>query len=681
MSGIAGIARAREHEVAAETLLRMAASLQHRGPDGYGVFIDRSAGLAHVRLATLAGGGVPQPMIGARGRLVVVHDGAVYNHAQLRRELQALGHRFDTQSDTEVLVRAFEQWGEAMLQRLDGPFAFAVYDRLHRAVFMARDRFGARPLFMARAGDALIFASEAKALLASGEVHATPDLSGLDEAFTLLGARAPRTPFTGVAQLEPGSYALWRDGRLRTTRYHDLSFAESELEPIGALATLGTLLQESVEQVAIAYGGVGVDANGSFENGIIHALASRSAPTVAPFRITADGVQGMLSADEPQDCDAPSVLRIGLHDIASAFRRAVWHAETPLLRTEPAVKYLLAAHAREYGTRVLLSGDGAAEAFLGNDLFKETAIRLFCLRQPLSRARPMLLDRVYPCMPSRGRAGEFWHRWLLRASDATEPLFSHMPRFLLASRIKDFYSSETRVALAGADPLAELRQALPAAFATWSALSRAAYLETTTCTAPYLLSAQGERMAFAHGVEVRSPFLNHRLFEFAAALPTGSRLRGLHGHDILRRWAAAALPSAARQRQKWACRSDVTPFFAPGRPEYVDEFLSPDGVARVGIFDPRAVAGLVRRCRLGRAVGLGETQALLAILSTQLWFQEFVASPYRPEPLPMAGADVVLMQRTDTGGGDHHRSPSHDAPRSADPHPGIHHSEFFVHAR
>jgi asparagine synthase (glutamine-hydrolysing) len=209
-----------------------------------------------------------------------------------------------------------------------------------------------------------------------------------------------------------------------------------------------------------------------------------------------------------------------------------------------------------------------------------------------------------------------------------DPLFSHLPRFQLTARIKDFYSAEFRAGLGSFDPLAELRARLPAGFAAWSPLGRAAYLELTTLLSSYLLSSQGDRMAMAHGVEARVPYLDHRLFEFAAALPARSKLRGLREKDILRRWATGLLPPAVTRRRKQPYRApDVPAFFAGRPPEYVEALLDPASLSRTGIFNPQSVAGLVRRCRAGRAEGFRESQALVAILSTELWHREFLDAP------------------------------------------------------
>jgi len=279
-------------------------------------------------------------------------------------------------------------------------------------------------------------------------------------------------------------------------------------------------------------------------------------------------------------------------------------------------------------------------------LFKETVVREFCLRQPHSSVRPLLFDRLYPYLSGKGRAGEFWQKFFLSAGPPSDPLFSHMPRFLITSRIKDFYSADMCEALRGYDPLAELRDDLPAEFSSWSSLHRAAYLEMKTLLASYLLSSQGDRMGMAHGIEGRFPFLDHRLFEFAAALPTRSKLRGLREKDVLRRWAEDLVPPSVHERPKQPYRApDVPAFFGSEQPAYVEEQLCTKSLERSGIFDSDSVSGLVRRCASGRATGFRENQAMVAILSTQLWYSRFVEAHFATHRRA-ANLPVVVVRRT-----------------------------------
>lgn len=631
MCGLAGVARRTPGWtiVAPDLVTRMAAALAHRGPDGFGVYADHRVGLSHVRLSVVDAAGGAQPMFSESGRICVVYNGEIFDGAGLRRELTALGHRFRSRCDTEILVHAYEQWGEGMLHRLNGQFAFAIYDSAAGAVFLARDRFGILPLYYAERDGDLYFASAIRGLLAGG-VEAALDPLGLDEMFTFWAARPPRTMFRGIQALVPGGCARWHAGRLTLRRWYAPDFAESPADPPHLDATLDELLRASVGARLEADVPVGAYLSGGIDSSVVCAVAQAASP--GPLR-----TYSVAFADPELDeraaqqvvathlATAHTTIDIGDGDIARVFPDVVLHAETPLLRTAPAPLFLLSRLVRERGQKVVLSGEGADELFLGYDLFKEAALRLFCLRQPHSVRRQQLFGRLYPYLAPAGRSGELWQRFFLAAGPPEDPLVTHLPRFQFARWMRDFYSAELRAELGRFDALDQLRAELPPGFARWSALGRAAYLETTTLLAPYLLASQGDRMAMAHGVEIRVPFLDHRLFEFVAALPSRTKLRGLRDKRPLRRWAARALPPVIARRPKQPYRApDAPAFFTAARPaEYVRALLDPPVVERTALFNAAAVAGLVRRCRSGQTLGVREHQALVGILSAHLWHHQF----------------------------------------------------------
>ena len=632
MCGLAGIARVEPNGVWTRTLRRMAAAIRHRGPDGFGVYADSRVGLAHVRLSIIDLEGGAQPMANEDKNLLVVYNGEIFNFQELRRELEGHGHQFRTRCDTEVLLHGYEQWGPGLPRRLNGQFAFVIYDRRAQSIFMARDRFGILPLFYALKDGDLYFASEMKAILASGEIDAAVDPAGLDQVFTFWAALPPRTPFRGISALEPGTCARWQGGRLAIRRYYSIDFPAAEAESSDAVERLDQVMRSSVDMRMLADVPVGGYLSGGLDSSTICALASGlTDEQLRTFSVSFEDPRfdesDFQRAAASHAKSRHAVQRITPADIARAFPDVIRHTETPLLRTAPAPLFLLSRLTRQEGIKVVLSGEGADEVFLGYDLFKDTMVRLFCLRQPHSAVRPRLFERLYPNDGVGARRGDFWAHYFLGAGGAEDPLFSHLPRFRLTSWIKEFYSDEFRASLHDFDALGDLRDSLPPAFARWSPLARAAWLEMVTLLSPYLLASQGDRMSMAHGVESRIPFLDHRLFEFAASLPERSKLRGLREKDILRRWAPRVLPRAAADRPKQAYRApDVPPFFGSRAPGYATELLQPSSLARTGIFDPQAVSGLLRRCRAGNATGIRESQALVGILSTQIWHQQFITA-------------------------------------------------------
>jgi len=566
MCGIAGIARRFPTGVSVKSLGKMAASIRHRGPDGYGFYLGQRVGFAHVRLSVVDLTGGAQPLTNENGQIVVTYNGEIYNHLELRRELEKKGHIFRTHCDTEILVHGYEEWGVELLKRLNGQFAFAIYDRNTETVFIARDRFGVRPLFYAQRNGEFYFGSEIKAILASGEVEASVDRRGIDEVFTFWAARPPRTPFAGIAQLEPGTYGILKDGALWLHRYYELDYPEADAEPADVIERLDEIMLRSVGMRLRADVPVGAYVSGGLDSSIIASLAASASPhSLRSFSITFEDPRFDESnfqrevAGNVESIHAIAAITHG--SIAQGFPDVLWHTESPLLRTAPVPMYHLAKLTKDNGIKVVLTGEGADELFLGYDLFKEDSVRRFCLRRPTSVGRQCLLDRLYPELMARGKGGEFWRRFFLDAGTPGDPLFSHLPRFLLSARTKEFYSPEFKSGLAGLAVISKLRGSLPVRYFGWSSLNRAAYLEMTTLLSPYLLSSQGDRMAMAHGVEGRFPFLDHRLFEFAAALPTGSRLRGLREKEILRRWASRILPPSLRTRRKQPYRAPDAPSF------------------------------------------------------------------------------------------------------------------------
>lgn len=665
MCGVAGIVRADPvAPVAEQALRRMAGALRHRGPDGWGMARGGGAGLVSTRLAIFDVPGGWQPMRGPRGTLLV-YNGEVYNHPELRREL---GGDFATTSDTEVVHRLLERDGLAALDRLNGQYAFAWWEPARRRLTLVRDRFGVRPLHWARLPDGgIAFGSECKALFASGEVAAEPDLAGIDEVFTTWGPRAPRSAFKHVAQLPPGGLLVWERGAIVTRR----TWWEPDYDPAGRAAPadatraaapapgeLPELLADAVRLRLRADVPVGTYLSGGLDSSLITALAQQASDhELRTFSVAFHDARYDERTYQQQVARTLGtrhhVVEVGLREIADGFRDAVAHAEAPLIRTAPVPLMLLARATREHGITVVATGEGADELFWGYDLFKETALRELHRRDP-ARAEA-LLERLYPYLDvPAARRGPAWKRFFFEAGSAEDPLFSHQPRIAATGVVKAFYRPEVTHALSmnGGDPLARLRAALPPAFPRWSALERAAYLELTTLLAPYLLAAQGDRVAMAHGVEGRFPFLDHRVFAHAARLPAERKL----GPDLtekaeLRALAERLLPREVAHRTKQPYRApEVAPFFGEGAPAWVEERLEARALDAVGVFDPARVAGLLRRCRAGKATGFREGMALIGILSTQVWHERFCGARARgPQSWPAEPSEPRVL--LDVAGG------------------------------
>lgn len=624
----------------AEPMLRaMARALSHRGPDEHGVFACPHAGLAHTRLSIVDRANGRQPMRDAGGDLVIAFNGEIFNHVELREEMRARGRRFRTASDTEVILQLYDEMGEDCVARLNGDFAFAIWDARRRRMVLARDRMGVRPLFYTRHAGVFHFASEVKALLHVPGIEAELDPVALDQIFTLWAPIAPRTPFKGIHELEPASLMIVDDAGVAIRPYWRLDFPEAgepsrHRDEREAAEELRALLADAVRLRMRADVPVGSYLSGGLDSSIVTALAAGMAgETLRSFSVTFDSAEHDESAFQTEVARAlgtrHSAAHCGEGDIAAVFPDVIRFAERPILRTAPAPLFRLSALMREAGLKVALTGEGADEVFAGYDIFKEARVRRFCGRQPGSRIRPHLFRKLYPYLPGlRRQSADYLAAFFGAGNDALDdPLFSHRPRLRGTAAAKLFFSADLKATLAGYDAAGEMASLLPEAFGRWHPLNQAQYLESRFLLPGYILSSQGDRMAMAHGVETRFPFLDHRVVEFAAALPPEMKLKGLSEKHILREAAKNLLPARIGARAKQPYRApDSAAFAGPGARDYVARALGRERVAAAGLFEPGAVAALHAKCAGGRASGFRDNAAFVGILSTQLWIETFATA-------------------------------------------------------
>jgi asparagine synthase (glutamine-hydrolysing) len=623
----------------------MAGALEHRGPDGCGLLRDRRFGMVNTRLAVVDPVGGAQPLASEDGRFHVMQNGEIYNHVELRRELERAGHRFATASDTEVIVHAYEQWGNRCLDRLNGDFAFAVWDSEERELFLARDRFGVRPLFLAELGGDFVFASEIKAVLAHPSAHREFDAEGLTESFVLWGISPSRSAFRGVRQLAPAHYLLRRaDGTGEERQWWEMPYEDEQPYRSGdveALAEeLAALLDDATRLRLRADVEVATYLSGGLDSSAIAALARRHVTRLRGF-----GVGFREAAFDEQSFQLAAADELGIElrqivldngAIAELFPDAVAMAEQPTLRTALAPLKQLSREVRNAGLKVVLTGEGADELFAGYDLFREDRVRRFWARDPDSELRPLLLRRLYPYLPrDLSRAGGMLSTFFERDLTATDDmLYSHRIRMRNGARCLTFF--EAGVAAPPEAAAVSLVERLPPDFMQFAPLSRAQFLETATFLTGYLLHAQGDRMLMSNGVEGRFPFLDHRVAEFAARLPSSLRLRGLDEKYLLRRAVAGFVPRGIVERPKQPYRAPIARVLAgPAAPELLRELLTPAAISRVGLFRPDSVRRLVAKVEHAGERGVGEIDemALCGILSTSILHDRFIAAPDNPGSL------------------------------------------------
>lgn len=654
MCGIAGIINLHSGPPPEEGVLRrMLAMIRHRGPDQFGIYLDDQAGLGSARLSILDLGAGQQPLSNEDGTLWIVFNGEIFNHEELRDALKGRGHRFATRCDTEVVLHAYEDYGPGCLARFNGQFAVALWDTRRRELFLGRDRLGVRPLFYTRAGGALVFGSEMKAILCDPRIQPRIDLQSLNQAFTLWSPQAPRTIFEGILELPPGHYLRAHGGTLAITPYWTLDFppeGEERRPGLGAcVEEFQSLLQDATRIRLKADVPVGAYLSGGLDSSVIAALAlSQCGDSLETFSIAFDDPEFDESSHQRRMAEflgtGHHVVSAGHSDIARAFPEVVWHAEAPLLRTAPVPLFLLSRLVRDQGFKVVLTGEGADEFLGGYDLFKEARIRRLWSRLPDSTKRPALFRHIYPWIPGAGGPGAgcmeaFWAKGLAEIHD---PGYSHAVRWRTTGRARRF--------LTGAALQEVLPPSYPEDFMSWAPLHRAEYLEAATFLSPYLLSSQGDRVAMAHSVEGRHPFLDHRLVEFCNQLPPALKLRGLTEKFLLKEASRPWLPDAIRSRVKRPYRAPIHKSFFHGRPlDFVEELLSPASLASTGLFNPGAVRHLKAKAEAGHALGETDDMALAGILSTQLLIRQFIERFPRPDPIGERD-DVKIVALDPTGG-------------------------------
>jgi asparagine synthase (glutamine-hydrolysing) len=635
MCGIAGICSLNDRaEISMDTLISMSSVLRHRGPDGMGIYRDDGAGLAHTRLSIIDLEGGQQPIYNEDRSVVISFNGEIFNYIELRKELEERGHIFSTRTDTEVIVHLYEEHGTGCLEHLNGQFAFAIWDKKEKCLLLARDRVGIRPLFYTIVDGCLLFASEIKALFTADSVRREISHRALEQVFTFWVTIPPETAFKGIFELPAGHFMTVRNGNRKVEEYWDLDFSHS-----GRMKTedeyaekLRELLMDAVRLRLRADVPVGAYLSGGIDSSVVTALIknytdNRLRTFSVTFQDEAFDERGyQKEVIDHLDTDH-SDIQCAANDIGRIFPEVIWHTEKPILRTAPAPLYMLSSLVRRQGYKVVLTGEGSDEVLTGYDIFKEAKIRRFLARFPQSRLRPLILKRLYPYLensptPSIEYGRSFFDVVL---DGCPEEYSSHVPRWKTTSMTRRFFSDGLKEELANQEILEDLLQVVDPDMSKYDDLSRAQYLEIKTLLSGYILSSQGDRMAMAHSVEGRFPFLDHRVMEFCAKLPPNLRMKVLNEKYLLKKAMYELLPpSIVRRKKQPYMAPDSKSFFKSRSLDYLDGLLSPANLRRTGYFHPDRVSLLIKKCRHSPVIGFKDNMAAVGIISTLLLHDLFI---------------------------------------------------------
>lgn len=643
MCGIAGFLNFDGRPADPLLLKRMIRTLNYRGPDGTGSYTNGPVGLAHNRLSIIDISGGHQPMESDGGSLWITFNGEIFNFIELREDLIKKGHKFSNKSDTEVILRLYLEYGSDCVQRMNGQWAFAIWDARHKKLFLSRDRVGVRPLFYTSAGHSFIFGSELKAVLAHPDVDRKLDVRAIGQVFTFWFPLAPSTPFQDVHELPPGHSMIVENGQLSIHRYWQLDFSAADAARVDSPGDqekyeneFCDLLLDATRIRLRADVPVGAYLSGGLDSSVITALAQKFVGSkLCTFSVAFEDPRLDESSFQQEVVRKLDTEHQSIHcssdDIAEVFPDVIWHAERPILRTAPAPMFLLSRLVRDSGFKVVLTGEGADEFLGGYDIYKEAKIRAFWATQSDSKRRPLLLKRLYPYLQGLQKQSPAYLQAFFHATpeDVKNPFFSHVPRWELTRRSEVFFVASIREELQRRTSYSDLQLLLPDGFSEWGTFSRAQYLESAFLLPAYLLSSQGDRVAMAHSVEGRYPFLDYRIVQFAAGLPPQLKMKVLNEKYLLKKVFGDLIPDSVKNRPKQPYRApDAVSFFdsssGKARHPYVEELLSSDCIRACGIFDPSAVQKLVAKAKAGRATSFLDNAALVGILSTQLLIDQFI---------------------------------------------------------
>ena len=619
MCGIAGFTH-RNRLVSPERIRRATLALAHRGPDQHGVWSHKDISLGAVRLKIIDLQSGDQPMTSESGDTVIVFNGEIYNHAELRQQLKGLGHRFFSRSDTEVVLRAFLEWDKHCFSRLRGMFAIALWTESQRRLVVARDRLGIKPLYICRRGEDLYFGSELKAILEHPEIERRLNLAGLNCYLALNYVPGPHTLIEGIEKLPPGHFLEWRDGKMHAEAYWELAFRPRSDWTLGsAREELDVLLRQSMREHLISDVPLGIWISGGIDSStILHYASQATSARLKTFSITFRG----RSFDETRHVrEAASRYGTEHHefdlnpgvDLASAIEEFAYYSDEPSADAGALPVWFLAQMSQEHVT-VALSGEGADEVFAGYITYLAD-LRARPMRRVPARARRLAL-----------RLLRYWG-----VSDEKISLEYKLKRFLEGSLLPPdeahlywngaFSELEKKSFCLEADsrPLAGLLSRLPPGGEEAGCLDRYLWYDQRYYLPDDILY-KVDRMSMAHSLEVRPPFLDHRIVEFAASLPQRLKIRGSRQKVLLRELMRDKLPVSILKRKKEGFDIPAHEWLRGGLRPLLLDTLTAEAVEQSRVFCWGAMRSLLQD-HLERRANLG--YHLWGLLTLFLWMKRW----------------------------------------------------------
>lgn len=644
MCGIAGIYNyhSQKEPLAELNIKNMLSVIQHRGPDENGIFLGENVAMGSARLSIIDIDSGQQPLSDESGNFWIVYNGEIFNYKELRKGLEEKGIRFKTHSDTEVVVQMYATYGAECLNQFNGQFAFCIWNKKEKELFLARDRVGIRPLYYWQKEESFAFCSEIKGLFTLDNIERSIAPESLAQIFTFWTTVSPNTPFKNIYELPPGHQMTVKGSQIQIKKYWSLDFPGKGKCYPGSLndaaEELGNLLKDAVKIRLRADVQVAAYLSGGLDSTFTTSLIKEINPGILnTFSI---GFKDKVFDETVYQQEASRFLNTThtafectSEEIAQQFQQTVWHTEFPILRTAPTPMMMLSKKVRERNIKVVITGEGADEFLGGYNIFKEAKIRRFWAKYPNSTLRPKLLSRLYPYLPSIKDNNSIGAKMFFgyKLTETDNPFYSHLLRWNNTSRIRSFFSDEINEKLAAYKPIEGMDRDLPGNFSTWSDLAKSQYIEATIFMSGYLLSSQGDRMALANSVEGRYPFLDYRVIEFCNNLPDHFKLNCLNEKFLLKKISAGKIPASITSRSKQPYRAPIaTSFFNSGAPSYISDILSSKCLDAYGLFNAQKVSILVNKISMQKNISEVDQMAIAGILSTQLLYKMFIKNPILP---------------------------------------------------
>jgi asparagine synthase (glutamine-hydrolysing) len=623
----------RSNEEAFALAHAMCGVIRHRGPDDEGIHVEAGVGLGMRRLSIIDLSTGHQPIHNETRDVWLVFNGEIYNYRDLRRTLEARGHRFETASDTETIVHAYEEWGTDAFSRLRGMFGIALWDARSQELFLARDRAGIKPLYYAEANRRLYFGSELKSLLVCDDVSQEIAPDALDHYLSFLYTPSEQSIFRQIRKLPPGHYLRWHHGETSVVRYWKIGaeepFAGSEED---AAEELYHVLAEAVRLHLASDVPLGAFLSGGVDSSLVVGLMAEATSKVTTFSI---------GFDEPEFDELPYARAVAKHfstdhhefvvrpDAMSILDDLVWHFDEPFADSSAIPTWYVSEIARKHVT-VVLSGDGGDELFGGYDRYLPHPRVAAFDRFPIPGKRH-IAAALWPILP-HGTRGK---NYLRHVSQDENGRYIDSIAFFQADEKEALVTADLRAAIGGR----EASHASIARFGRFGDLpyhSRMMRFDFETYL-PEDVLAKVDRMSMAHSIESRVPLVDNEVIDFAAALPASFKIRNGRRKHILKRAAARLLPPAVLERRKQGFGVPIGAWFRGNLRELFHDILLAPRTRTRGYFEPRFVDRIVREHLSGTR---DHSLRLWQLVVFELWHRQYLDAATLGNPLPMRGGEV-----------------------------------------